>query len=314
MSTITQLNTAREQSLSAYHSFKGAYIKGEKRVYAFVEGNDDISYYKSPIESFVDEACEVKCFSAGSKKKVIETYKVFDWKNFPKENILFFVDRDLSDFTDEEKINGNNFYITDGYSIENNIVTRATCGRILEETYKVSKLSSKELEEILDAFDKQLSFFKEEVALIMAWVILWRSSGKQCVFNKIKMKEIFIFDIVELKKKRDSKNTSDVNITEYIHRSCEIEYDARTDISDTLEKFNSADGKNKFIRGKYLMWFMLNFVKSICNNIHELSGGYSQPHKKCPSIGLEGAVEYFAPKARIPESLRNFLEESISFR
>ena len=120
--------------LTVYHEFLTRYKKTAMCVYGFVEGKDDPSFYRGAIEHMLPKEWTVDLWSVGNKDKVIQLYADFDWVRFPKNRVVFFIDRDLSEFLKETLPVQNNVYITDKYSIENDIVSRDTCDRVRQRS------------------------------------------------------------------------------------------------------------------------------------------------------------------------------------
>ena len=121
----TSFIEVHEQALAevdeAYHTFLLLYSASNKCVYGFCEGKDDPTFYQSLIESKLPNHWKVKIIPAGGKKKVIQAYHAFNWVRLNKEEICFYIDRDLDDYLGQRQQPENNVYITDDYSIENSI-------------------------------------------------------------------------------------------------------------------------------------------------------------------------------------------------
>ncbi len=102
-----------------------------------------------------------QCITANQplRTKVAPSLLLQDYQNllsYSKHDIAFFVDRDLSEFLDEPLPQNTNMYITDKYSIENDIVNRGTCERVLTELFNIESIDISEAGKILDLFDEQL--------------------------------------------------------------------------------------------------------------------------------------------------------------
>lgn len=306
MGMIDTHKLAIESISPVYHEFLATYDKTEKSVYAFVEGRDDIAFYRGFIEQTIPDDWTVKLWCAGNKDKVIHLHSNIDWKRFPKTRIVFFVDRDLADFTKEMLPKDDNVYVTDGYSIENYIVTRPTCERVLIEVCNLSELSNDEKEKILDLFDEQLIRFKESLIPVMAWIIHWKRSGQKPCLDDIVMKHLFNVVDGKLQIKKKPKNFS--SIEKYIHKQCNISYKPNEKVSTVISEFVRADGLKRFIRGKYILWFLVEFSLSIHKAISKYSSRFSKPPKMHISFSHSNGMLLLATRTRIPKSLRKFLE------
>ncbi len=219
--------------------------------------------------------------------------------------MLFFIDRDLSAFLNERLPKARNLYVTDKYSIENDMVSRDTCDRMLTEVCNLSSLAKKDKDQILDLFDTQLGAFQGRMTPIMAHIILWRRSGKKPSLDNIRMRHLYGFKSGKLVPRPSPKGFSDH--IEYIYNQCKLDRSFR-DVADVEKEFGEAEGPTKFVRGKYELWFLIEFVLSICRDIGSLGVSISAPPRMSVSLGMHNALLLVGPRARVPKSLKVFLE------
>src|SRR5271166_738579 len=116
---------------SPYHEFLLAFTAQHQVVYGFVEGKDDPCFYRGLIDSVLPGRWSVRLIASGNRKMVVTILENMDRVRFPCGRICFFVDRDLTDFLCTQKYYPENLYVTDGYAIENDVVTHETFGRVL---------------------------------------------------------------------------------------------------------------------------------------------------------------------------------------
>jgi len=196
MDMLEILAEASESSNVAYNDFLLFYKTGRSMVYGFVEGKDDPSFYRGFIEAALPERWGCKLIKAGNKKRVLEVYSGMDWTRFPRNAVCFFVDRDLSEFLEGEIPTSKNVFISDGYSIENDIVTAHTLKRVLDEEQCVGGLEVSEEQLLERMFEDNLSNFKESMACVMAQILILRraeAKGDNLVarLDNFKAKEFF---------------------------------------------------------------------------------------------------------------------------
>jgi len=294
--------------LPAYHEFLARFKNDAKIIYGFVEGEDDPSFYQGLIENMVPDDWEIDLCKVGNRQKVLDLYNAFDWDRFPKKRILFFINRDLSLFLDENLPRKPNLYITDCYSIENTIVTQSTCRRLLLEICNLSTLPGSELQILLDLFKFQLKRFREYLTPIMCWIIHWRRTGRRPSLNDIKMKHLFRFLDGALEIVPNPKGSP--TWIDYIHSQCSIDIDSNTDINIIESQFRSNNGLSKFICGKYELWFLVHFALSVYEGITHLSPTITELPHIHTTLNDSNAILLIAPRARIPESLRRFLKKT----
>ena len=227
---------------------------------------------------------------------------------FQDNKFFFLLIVILSNFLDKKNPAGINIYVTDGYSIENDIVNRSTCNRLLCEVFNFATLPKELIDDIINLFEEQLSIFYELNVQTMAWILHWKRSGEKPYLNNIEMKHLFTCSCGKISLKRNPKGKNDVS--EYIHTQCNIPYDRTINIS-LVEKELRKSGKSlQLIRGKYLLWFLIEFALSVNKDICKIFSDIKSPPKVRVSISQSNGVVFIAPRARIPESLKLFLDST----
>jgi hypothetical protein len=294
-----------------YHDFLGKYKKSTKCVYGFVEGVEDPSFYQTFIEQNLPGDWQVFLWPAGKKDKVIELYSKFNWNCFPKCQIAFFIDRDLSGFTGEVLPDDINVYITDNYSIENNLVNRSTCIRVLNEVFNFVTIPIGKREKIFDIFDKELNVFLKSMIPIMAWIIYWRRMNFQASLDNIEMKQIFKISKGKLSQFSHPKGKN--SIKEYIHSQCKIDLDNTVDIHSIEKEFKAENKFKHFTRGKYLLWFFIEFSNSVHKDIPRIIPSIKASPKTHTNLCQSNGLVIVGTRARIPKSLKDFLNNTFSY-
>ncbi|MGE4519930.1 MAG: DUF4435 domain-containing protein [Desulfobacteraceae bacterium] len=307
MSMIEIHQHALESANSVYHEFLGRYSRRTKCVYGFVEGRDDPSFYRGFIEYSIPPEWQVELWAAGNKDKVIQLHSEFDWDRFSKKQIVFFIDRDLSNYINEDIPNHANIFVTDGYSIENDIVNRTTCNRLLCEVFNLGVLTKEEIDPILDLFEEQLNYFANQLIPIMAWIVHWKRSGEKPCLNDIEMKHLFSLSQGKVTIQSNPKGKI---IPDYLHGQCNIIYSNTINISLIEQELRDNENILQVIRGKYLLWFFVEFALSIYKEINIFSSVLEKPPKMHVAVSQSNGVIFTAPRARIPESLRLFLSST----
>jgi hypothetical protein len=303
---------AKKDPSTFYHEFLISYHKNAKKiVYGFTEGYEDLSFYTGFIQQNIFSPWRFDVKPVGNRNNVLKLYSFFDWDQFSKKQIAFFIDRDLSMFLGETPHNESNIYISDDYSIENCIVNRLTCRRILREIYNLSILPDADENKILNCFEDQLKIFLQEMILTMAWIIYWKRTGKKTSkksLDRIEMKKMFSFNKGRIQKILKPNNTNSVE--EYIHIQCNVPFDPTYDISSIISELETDEIYLRFIRGKYVLWFLIAFTFNIHHDIKKVSTEKIDPPKTHLNLTLANGVTIIGPRACIPETLRNFLEST----
>lgn len=290
-----------------FHEFKLIYKKNSNIIFAFCEGKDDISFYRGPIEECLKDNWSIQIWELGGVKNVLKLFKKFDWRRFNKHQVLFFIDRDLSSFTKIPLPKKLNIYITDGYSIENSIVTKNTCERIISELFKFHDLSYKNKLYIQNAFERELSKFTIALIPIMIQIIYWKKKQTKACLDQIEMKHFFSLNKCSLQL----KNTQ--NIHKHIHSQCDIPFEENPKRLREEARLHSQSELNMYIRGKYLLWYLVEFCLSFHRDCKQISMPHkllSQP-KKVVNFAHSNAVPLISSRYRCPGSLKDFLKKTI---
>lgn len=304
--SMLQIHAAAIAANSAtYHVFLSRYSKRKKVVYGFVEGKEDPSFYRGFIEATLPPDWSVELWAAGSKDQVYRTLGQFDWRRFPKARVCFFVDLDLSGLIPERRPQETNVYVTDGYSIENSIVNAATCRRVLTEVCGLSGVNHAEVDRLCALFDAQLEGFLTSLVSIMAWILVWRRSRATANLQDIRMQDLYSMQAGKWRCKPIPHSSGD--LTTYIHERCGVSIDSTVAIATVESEFLSGHRYRKLVRGKYVLWFLVEFCKSIMDNATLLCKSLKGKPKMSVSLGSSNAVMIVAPRARVPQSLVAFL-------
>jgi len=312
MSLIVEHRVAREDKAKiVLHEFKNSFKKNSNAIYGFVEGKDDISFYQGLIENAIPGDWSVHLWVAGGKDGVVEIHSDLDWRRFNKHQIVFFIDKDLSGFTEEATPKDINIYVTDNYSIENDIVNSDTCERVLREVCGFSELSHEKAEKIKKHFIKQLESFQKSLIPIMSNIVIWRKNNIRANLNDICMKHAFRIAKGHLEK--ISKPKGNENLVLYIHAQCNLQVTNEKLASDIAIEFEKNKHYKKYARGKYLLWFFVEFCLSIYKDYRNLAFvKIDNKPKKTTNLSQSNAIVLIAPRCRIPQSLKTFFENTIN--
>ena len=308
MTMIEIHSAALSSKIASYHEFLSRYAKAAKVVYGFVEGKEDPCFYRGFIELLLPDDWRVELWPAGNKERVYEIHRNIDWRRFQKARICFFVDRDLSDVIPENLQQDTNIYVTTGYSIENDVVNRAACHRILTELCGFANADHGDLEAVCDLFDQELEVFLQAMVPIMAWILAWKRDGKRPNLNDIQLRDVFSFANGRLHSNPTPKGKASVPM--YLHDQCNVIYNVRRDIASIQAEFGKKKISRKFTRGKYVFWFLVEFCNSVHRDAAALFKGISKPPKIHVNLSCSNGMAVIGTRARIPGSLRTFVQST----
>lgn len=299
---------ALSSNISSYHEFLARYSKTAKVVYGFVEGKDDPCFYRGFVELLIPTSWRVELWPAGNKDRVYAIHNDIDWRRFPKSRVCFFVDRDLSDLIPEALPQDNNIYVTSGYSIENDVVDKTTCHRTLTELCGFANANHGDLEAVCELFERELESFLQSMVPIMAWILLWRRAGMRPNLNNIQLRDIFALENGRLRSKPTPKGKA--NVTVYLHEKCNVVYTPGGEIASMLAEFSRKKIYRNFTRGKYVLWFLVEFCNAAHRDATALFNGMSKPPKMQVNLSCFNGIAVIGARARIPASLRTFIQST----
>lgn len=306
---MLQLHAAALQSPStAYHEFLLKYKPNESIVYGFVEGKEDPMFYRGLIEQALPQGWEIELIQAGNRNNVLQSHAGFDWSKFSRKRICFFVDRDLTEFVGEKSTPSDNIYITDGYSIENEALTFGTYRRLLEEVFNIADIGVQDAEKLRHTFERNLAVFREALGPVMAEIILWRQAGLRPNLNNIDIRQIFEFVNGDARIK-SAYATSDLRAA-HAALCVGLPQSPKATRGASEANFLSFAQAERFIRGKYALWFLVESATKAHESIQVLLPTFRLPPKVKISIGAKNAMVVVAPRLRCPETLRAFISQT----
>jgi hypothetical protein len=305
MSMIATHATALGSMVASHHEFLLRYSKNSKTVFGFVEGKEDPAFYRGFIELLLPDDWDVELWPAGNRDQVYRIHAGLDWRRFPKGRICFFVDRDLSDLIPEALVTDSNIYITDGYSIENSIVNKTMCRRILTEICGFANAEHSDVDDVCELFSKQLEAFYLALIPVMAWILFWRRNAKKANLNDVPMHQLFCVKDGCLKMCPLPKAIG--SVADFIHSKCNVVVDPAANQAMLETEIMKNASYRKFARGKYVLWFLVEFCLTARRDIAVLFKTLKTPPPMHVTLSTKNAVAVFGNRARMPSSLRTFL-------
>lgn len=308
MSMLDVHAEALEGGSDVYHEFLLRYRKNDQVVYGIVEGKDDPVFYQGLIENFLPAGWDVHLIKSGNRSNVLKSLGGFDWGIYPKKRICFFVDRDLSMFRAIEDPVSENLFVTEKYSIENEAATFGTVSRILHDVLNVATLSHDEAVQMRRLFSDNLERFQEAMTPIMAQVICWQRSGKKTALDNINPKDLFEFEKGSLRLR--PKFIPVEERLNYVASKVGCALTPPNEFAKVEKEFRKQNGKELYVRGKYILWFVVETCLEFHRHIQLFSKFYTVPPKVKITMGHANAMVLVAPRIRCPEQLNNFLKSS----
>lgn len=163
-----------------------------------------------------------------------------------------------------------------------------------------------ESEVIEQRFSSALVFFQESMVPIMAQILLWRRDGKKPCLNNIRPKDFFVFADGCIKLKAEFELV--LSRLRHASKCVNLQPSHTTELFSAEAEFRQYQGAEKFVRGKYMLWFLVEFALEVHRSLSLLITRFTASPKVKISIGPGNAMVVLAPRVRCPESLQRFLE------
>lgn len=293
---VEELRGAREGRTVAYTQFLNDYKKDQVEiVYGFVEAKEDLSLYSSCIYNELPSNAIIHLIPCSGKYKVRDTYNLIDWTKHSKHRICFFRDRDLSDYIEDGKdlCECENCYITDGYSIENSLITKNLLRRLLREVLGYQFDSYEVTNEIVEKFIQDKIEFENQLKNVMSHIIYWKMNDIVSPLDTISVK-----GFVDISNSNIVYKTPEDKLN-YIYSKAKVDF-SKCDITEiaSIESSISTDDKfRNIIRGHFLSEFFMRYCNGIKKCQQELS----------PKLDINNII---APRCEKIVSLSNFIKNT----
>lgn len=310
MSMLEVHAAAIAQIDEAYHQFLLRYDVTKKSVYGFVEGKEDPPYYRSLVERFIPSDWSIEFLVSGNRKKVLDTENAFDWTRFSRQQVAFFVDRDLVHFLNPDIVYAENVCVTDGYSVENSIVTRDVFARVLEEVHNIIDWTQHERDLLLVHFDRQLDTFQELLVPVMAQIAIWRRDDVRANLGNFDLASVVRIVSGQITS-CDGREDADQKVA----RLCQCVGAVASTVEQRTEmeaRFRAVHGPRTLTRGKYLVWFLSAVANDCHARVNQFVEAYQSPPRPKITLGVNNIMVVAAPRARSPNSLRTFVERTFA--
>ncbi len=303
MGFLEKLNASRDSSISAVHEFLLEYKKHGMAVHAFFEGHDDASFYSAQIRRALPQQLGLYLHQCGNKDAVYQTFASIDGTQFSNCILLFFVDKDYSNFLTQMYTQAPNIYVTEYYSIENYVVTGEILERVWDELIWLKK-QSYDFEIVRAKFLEELSRFHNLMLPITAWIVCLKRSGQPVNLDNIACGKIFVFDKdVSLAYHRIQSTADLLAVLEGLCRIVTSE-ECEKSLHELVDELNNHEPKT-IVRGKYELWFFIAFLNQLLANL-AVAGARTKVQ-----LTEANAIEVLGPRLAPSPSLDLFLRTNL---
>lgn len=310
MNTIQKHERAVNLPMVHYHKFLNKYKICKKTIFIFCEGEEDIGYYSHAIKQMFPQLDIVKFF-VGGKRNVLEINRLINWDRFNRNQILFFVDRDMSYWLKDTEEIKNNVYVTDEYSFENDLIKEEYFISYLEDLSGFNHASYEELKIIRELFACKWSSFLYNSKYIMAVLAVSIKNTGSHLAKHINHKKM----IKVGREKIWVDEYEGQSFQDYVTSVFQITETQREQIEFFVQQFGLEPEKYS-VRGKWALSFFVKMINHVIQNGSEYApslykGDVPRP-KSLINLDEENAVTVLGPRVIIKESLQEFCKEHIS--
>lgn len=273
-----------------------------KRLFFVVEGKDDIPYYATKAGFYLPEGWKLTIIPAGNRNKAIETYRSLNWSSFSKALILFFIDRDLSDYTGEDTPTDSNIYVTTKYAIENELCTEETLLHALKYYCDLNDIDEKDESAILSFYNSSWQRFIEIAEPIMSQILYWKMNLVNANYANFKIQHTFEVTSSGLALKPQYRFPCDVLPDLFMQSG--VTY-AVVNLRSYTNMLNSKHSPDEYIRGKYVLTFFSKTLTYLARNSTVILPSQKKA-KDSLGLGYENVVQKLCGIMKVPDALHVF--------
>lgn len=306
MITKESLLEAKDSINEAVLRIKQKYSRNvdNKTIFFVVEGNDDIPFYATKGETFLPENWKIEMINARNRKKVVDAYNKIDWNVYDKNRILFFIDRDLSDYTGEETPTSNNLYVTSKYSIENDLCTVETYLKVVKFYFHLEDIDENDELALNEFYNSCWCEFEKFSIKIMAQILFWKVNNIGSNYSNFKIQNIFFLHNNALCLKDEYINER--ALLQAFCLQCNVPFNEHN-LTPIISQLNSIHTPYEYIRGKYIVTFFVKLLKYTSQHSDMIIPS-KRKAKDTLSVGFEDCVLKLCGIMSVPVSLKNFFE------
>jgi hypothetical protein len=307
MDLLEILKDASSSANTRYTEFLQQYRFDKETIHLFFEGNEDQSFYMNYISDVFSKELTIYTYVCNGKGKVHSIYESINWVTYSKNRVLFFTDKDFSTVLNQTWNTDENIFSTKPYSIENYICNSQMIERILKEILHINNASL--VKKFCSHFVDEETDFENLILPLTAVIIMLKRAG-----NDVPLKDFNLSKIFRLNDELEVKKLHHIKMFDYFEKTtqCIIPRNSWKAILDICKELRRDFQKEDYIRGKFSLWFLVNYSKKIPDRINNLkkTGQSVVKCSVCTQITAENAVEILGPRVPMPIELKLFLNHN----
>jgi hypothetical protein len=287
--------------IAALHQFKILYNNEQDAYHFFFEGEEDSLFYMPEARRRIGNK-ETFIYDCGGKRNVIEVRDEIKRDGYNVEFCLFFVDRDFDDFLKSQVYIDEYTYITDNYSIENDMANLQAAQILLDDVMRISR-ADPEYKRIKNVITTAFDSFYNEIRPLMAWILAAKESG--CSPN--------LGNTVGLKGVVSLKGTKpDLTRDGFLEFKKKVVVNGRLPAMSAVLKWRRVLDPalvKRWVRGKYDIWFFQVILVATLEETNLRRKAAGGRRIRIPSSLRDGRLfEVLGGRIPPPASLEAFFE------
>jgi hypothetical protein len=291
--------------IAAMHQFRILYEPSQASYHFFFEGEEDSLFFMPEARRHIQNKT-AHIYNCGGKNNVIQVRDEIKSDGYNILSCLFFVDRDYDDLLGTQVNLDENTYITDNYSIENDISSIEAARIFMADVLRISQ-ADPEFARIEASLAIAYNAFHIEVRALTGWILA--AKEENCSPNLQNTKGLK--DVVTLFGTQP--NLTKQGFAEFKKKV--VVNGKLPSIPAILRWRRRLDlgTANLWIRGKYYIWFFRSALLAAleeANLRRKLAGGRSIP---IPTSLREGKIfEVLGGRVPAPASLQTFYQNRLN--
>lgn len=291
--------------IAALHQFKILYDPIQSPYHFFFEGEEDSLFFMPEARRHIlNNVAHI--YDCGGKRNVIRIRDDIKTDGYNINSCLFFVDRDYDDFLGTQIALDDHTYITDHYSVENDISSIQAARVLMADVLRISQ-ADPEFSRIEAAFTESYRAFHLEVRSLIGWILA--AKEEKCSPN--------------LRNTNGLKNIVTLNGTKpTLSKKGFLEFKKKVVVNGKLPSIHATlkwsrrldlGAAGIWVRGKYDIWFFHSLMLAVlaeANLRRKAAGGKAIT---IPASLRDGRIfEVLGGRVPVPTSLQAFYAKKLN--
>lgn len=288
-----------KSDIAAMHQFRILYDPAQASYHFFFEGEEDSLFFMPEARRHIlNNVAHI--YDCGGKRNVIQVRDDIKADGYNIGTCLFFVDRDYDDFLGTQVALDDCTYITDNYSVENDISSIVAARILMADVLRISQ-ADPDFAKIEATFTEAYRAFHLEVRSLVGWILA--AKEEKCSPN--------------LRNTTGLKNIVTLNgVKPTLTKNGFIEFKKKVVVNGKLPSMPAIlrwsrrldlGAAGLWIRGKYDIWFFHSIILAALEEANLRRKAAGGRVISIPASLREGRIfEVLGGRVPVPTSLQSF--------